>query len=146
MGIDLQLLSDRLEISDLLHRYAHAVDSKDWALYARCFTPDARIDYSSSGGAAGSFAEVAEWIAKTMDIFSMTQHFVTNSLVTIDGDKASGRAYFYNPMTLPDQDGGVQYLIVGGYYNDRYARTAEGWRITERIEETAFMDGPFKRA
>jgi hypothetical protein len=146
MGLDLQRLSDRLEINDLLHRYAHAVDRKDWDLYAQCFTADAHIDYSSSGGVAGPFPDVAAWIAKTMEIFSMTQHFVTNSLVTIDGDHATGRAYFYNPMILAGQDRGVQYMIVGGYYNDRYMRTADGWRIAERIEESAFMDGPFTRA
>ncbi|MDQ3145604.1 MAG: nuclear transport factor 2 family protein, partial [Actinomycetota bacterium] len=36
-------LADRLEIDDLLTRYAVAIDTKDWGLLATCFTPDARI-------------------------------------------------------------------------------------------------------
>ena len=42
--MDLQTLGDRLEINDLLTRYAHSVDSKDWTLYRSVFTEDAFID------------------------------------------------------------------------------------------------------
>jgi hypothetical protein len=48
-------------------------------------------------------------------------------------------------MKLPNAAGGSDMLIVGGYYNDRFVRTRDGWRICERIEEMAFMDGPFSR-
>jgi hypothetical protein len=144
--MDLQTLADRLEINDLLNRYADSVDRQDWDQLATCFTPDAHIDYSASGGAEGSYPEVAKWLADTLKLFAMTQHFVTNSHVSIDGDAATGRAYFYNPMTLTGADGGTDFLIVGGYYKDDYARTANGWRITNRREEMAFMDGPFRRA
>jgi 3-phenylpropionate/cinnamic acid dioxygenase small subunit len=144
--MDLQQLTDRLDINDLLNRYADAVDRQDWEQLATCFTPDASIDYSASGGVAGTYPDVAKWLADTMKLFSMTQHLVTNSRVTIDGDIATGRAYFYNPMTLAGADGGTDFLIVGGYYNDRFVRTGDGWRIAERREEMAFMDGPFRRA
>jgi len=143
--MDLQDLSDRLEINDLLTRYADAVDRKDWDQLATCFTADATIDYSASGGAAGVFPDVRDWLATTMPLFTMTQHFVTNSRVELNGDEAEGRAYFYNPMTLSGADGGTDFLIVGGYYNDRYRRTTDGWRIIDRREEMAFMDGPFRR-
>ena len=51
--MDVQTLADRIEINDLLTRYAHAVDSKDWALYRTVFTNDAHIDYESAGGIKG---------------------------------------------------------------------------------------------
>jgi len=144
--MDATYVADRLEINDLLNRYADAVDRQDWDQLATCFTPDAKIDYSASGGAAGDFGEVRQWLADTMKMFTMTQHFVTNSRVEINGGEATGRAYFYNPMTLKGGDGETEFLIVGGYYNDRYVRTAAGWRIVDRREEMAFMDGPFRRA
>ena len=31
--MDLRALSDRVEIEDLLTRYAHAVDTRNWDLY-----------------------------------------------------------------------------------------------------------------
>ena len=144
MGHDLQALSDRLDIQDLLHRYTQAVDTRDWGLYRSCFTADATIDYTASGGARGTLEEVTAWISETLSMFSMTQHFVTNTLLIVTGDQATGRSYFYNPMILAG-DGPAQHLIVGGYYNDLFRRDAHGWRIAERIEEMAFMDGPFTR-
>ncbi|MBA3303792.1 MAG: nuclear transport factor 2 family protein [Acidimicrobiia bacterium] len=133
-------LADRLEIDDLLTRYAVAIDTKDWGLLATCFTPDARIDYSSVGGAKGSYPEVAKWLEETLALFPMTQHFVNNRHVTLDGDAATGRSYFYNPMGSPDGKGGLKLFFVGGYYNDVFSRTADGWRIVERVEENAWFD------
>ena len=53
---------DWLDITALINRYAQAVDGKDWALYASCFTTDAEIDYSSAGGARGGVAESTAWL------------------------------------------------------------------------------------
>ena len=56
--------------------------------------------------------------------------------------RATSRTYFYNPMVAPKNGGGgIQMFYVGGYYNDRLVRTADGWRIADRFEETAWMDG-----
>jgi ketosteroid isomerase-like protein len=139
MPADLQYLSDRLEIEDLLHRYAEAVEQKDWSLLATCFTPDAAVDYSASGGAKGSFDEASAFLAQTIPMFSATHFLVANSRVELAGDEATARTHFQTTMVLSN-DGGSQYLIVGGYYNDRLRRTDDGWRITERVEEPAFMD------
>ena len=45
-----QEIADRIEIDDLITRYATAVDTKDWDLYRTVFTDDAVIDYTSAGG------------------------------------------------------------------------------------------------
>ena len=54
MALSNEEISDRLEISDLLTRYCTAIDAKDYELLDECFTPDARVDYVSSGGITGS--------------------------------------------------------------------------------------------
>jgi 3-phenylpropionate/cinnamic acid dioxygenase small subunit len=36
--MDVQQVSDHLEITALLHRYARAVDTKDWPLWRSVFT------------------------------------------------------------------------------------------------------------
>lgn len=133
-----QHLADRFEIDDLLTRYATAVDTCDWDLYSTCFTEDAFIDYTSAGGIKGNYPEVRDWLAKTLPMFSMTQHVVGNRVIQIDGDKATARSIFYNPMGLPDGDGGQKLFFEGGYYNDQLVRTADGWRISERIEESSY--------
>jgi 3-phenylpropionate/cinnamic acid dioxygenase small subunit len=138
---DAQQLVDRRAIDDLLTRYAAAIDTKDWDLLDTCFTPDAFIDYTSAGGTKGNYPEVRAWLAEALAAFPMTQHLVTNRTVTLDGDTGRGRAYFYNPMGSPGPDGAMQLFFVGGYYNDRFVRTPDGWRIAERIEETAWFHG-----
>ena len=136
-SMTLQQLSDRIEIDDLLTRYATGLDGKDWDLWASCFTPDARIDYSAAGGITGSLEEVRRWLAEVMDRFPMTQHLVTNKVVQIDGDRATCRSALINPMGVPDGDG-MMLWIEGGYYSDELVRTGDGWRIAERIEQPTF--------
>jgi len=141
MTLSLQQLSDRIEIDDLLIRYTRAIDEKDWLLLDACFTPDAHLDYTSAGGVAGDYPEVRAWLEKALAPFPMTVHYVTNSLVELDGDSATGRTAVFNPMGFPGEDGGRRIFYVGAYYNDRLVRTDDGWRIRERIEKTAFMQG-----
>jgi 3-phenylpropionate/cinnamic acid dioxygenase small subunit len=134
-----QEIADRIEIDDLLTRYATAIDTKNWALLATCFTPDAFIDYTSAGGIRGRFPEVAQWLAQVLDMFPMTQHLVTNrAVVIVDRDAATSRSAFFNPMGLSADDDGFVLFFEGGYYNDTLVRTAEGWRIAERIEESCY--------
>lgn len=135
--MDLQQIADRIEIDDLLTRYATALDGKDWDLWASCFTPDAFIDYTAAGGVKGGVSEVKQWLAEVMANFEMTQHLVTNRAVLLDGDRATSRSSLINPMGMRDE-GGMVVFIDGGYYHDRLVRTAEGWRISERIEEPTF--------
>ena len=134
----LQDAADRLEIDDLLTRYATAVDTKDWDLFAACFTPDAYIDYTSAGGIKGTLSEVQRWLAQVLAAFPMTQHLVTNRAVVIVGDSATSRSGFFNPMGLPGAAGGLVLFFEGGYYNDKLVRTAAGWRIAERVEESSY--------
>ena len=137
MAMTLQQIADRIEIDDLLTRYAAALDSKDWDLFSTCFTPDAAIDYTAAGGIKGTLPEVRSWLAEVMPRFPMTQHLVTNRSVQLDGDSATCRSYLFNPMGA---QGGEEMVLFfeGGYYRDRLRRTPDGWRIIERIEEPTY--------
>jgi 3-phenylpropionate/cinnamic acid dioxygenase small subunit len=135
--LTLQEISDRLEIDDLLTRYATGVDRRDWDLWETCFTPDALIDYSAFGGIRGNVKEVRRWLEEIMVRFSMTQHLVINREVQLDGDTATCRSGFYNPMALPIGEERLLFFC-GGYYCDKLVRTAQGWRIRERIEEFSY--------
>ena len=139
-------LSDRLQINDLLTRYTVAIDTKDWKLLDTCFTPDAQVDYTTSGGTKGPYPEVRKWLEKALAPFPMTVHFISNTTVDIDGDEASSRTYVLNPMGFPKDDGSLHIFTVGAYYVDKLVHTEDGWRIANRFEEQAFLDGSLPEA
>lgn len=138
---DLQAITDRLEIEDVLSRYAWAIDTKEFDGLDDVFTPDAHLDYTSSGGEAGAYPEVKAWLAAVLPHFPAYQHFVTNKQITVDGDAATSRSEFYNPMVMGKGDGTTSIFFVGGQYHDHLVRTANGWRITERVEISIWTDG-----
>ena len=136
-------LSDRLEIDDLLTRYASAIDTREWDMLDSVFTADAELDYRSAGGIKGTYPEIKAWFAEVLPIFAWTQHLVLNRAVDLDPTGAGGRSRsgFLNPngLTIHDKP---WLFTVGGYYHDRLARTDDGWRITSRLEETLWWTNP----
>jgi hypothetical protein len=133
-------LADRVAIEETLARYCRAIDSGEWDLLDTVFTPDAVLDYTSSGGIRGVFPDVKAWLAKVLPLFAVRQHYVTNREITIDGDTATSQAYLYNPMGTRRADGGVDLFFTGGVYKDRWRRTPNGWRIVERVETELWRD------
>lgn len=139
--LTLEQISDRIQIDDLLTRYTVAIDTKDWELLDTCFTPDAEVDYTTSGGIKGAYPEVRAWLAKALAAFPVTQHFISNSVVELRGDRASAKTYVYNPMCTDKPGGGHHVFNVGAYYIDELVYTDAGWRIAKRFEQQAFFDG-----
>ncbi|MGV0834851.1 nuclear transport factor 2 family protein [Mycolicibacterium thermoresistibile] len=126
------------EITALLHRYARAVDTKDWDLYRSVFTDDAHIDYSSAGAIAGPRDEVADWLASGFAAIPWSMHYITNvEVLSHDGDTATVQAMFYNPMQLP---GMSEMSACGGYYHHELVRTADGWRSRALREDNVWFD------
>lgn len=137
--MDLQQISDELEITALLHRYARAVDTKDWDLYRSVFTADAHIDYSSAGAIAGGREQVTDRLAQGFAAIPMSMHYITNIESRIDGDTARVRAMFYNPMRLP---GMTDLSYCGGYYHHELVRTGDGWRSCNLREDNVWFVNP----
>ena len=132
-------VSDRLELSDLLDAYARGIDTKDWDLVASVFTPDATLDYSAFGGPKGSPADVISWVSASVSAFPMTQHHITNRTFEIDGDAASSAAELFAPMGMAAGEGKMTMLFTGGVYNDTYRRTPDGWKISSRVCDRAWL-------
>lgn len=133
----LEQLLDRLEIDDLLTRYATAIDTSNFDLLDDVFTADAQIDYTSAGGIAGDFPTVKAWLAEVLAHFPAYQHLVANRTVAFDGDTATSVSMFFNPMVQKNGD----TFLCGGEYHDRLIRGPEGWRILQRIEKTVWTYG-----
>jgi hypothetical protein len=135
----LQQISDRIEIQDVLVRYSHCIDTRDWDGLDDVFTPDAFIDYSALGGSKGTLKETKEFLARAMVMFKSFQHMISNLVVEIDGDQATARSICHNPMVM-DREGKEHVFICGLWYVDKLVRTDAGWRIAERVEERCYVE------
>lgn len=136
--LELQTISDRIEIDDLITTYTRAVDTLDWDRFDTVFTEDATIDYTASGGIKGTRDEVRRWLAETLPMFSSMQHYVAQKEVVLAGDTAEVRVYLMNPMQIAQPDGSTWQMEVGGYYVHQLVRTVDGWRSRELVEELAW--------
>lgn len=129
--LSLAEISDRLEIQQLLVDYSTAIDTKRFDDLDRVFTPDAHIDYTELGGIAGTYPDVKAWLAEVLPNFPAYFHMLGNFDIRIDGDTARSRTILFNPMKLGEDD---QIMFCGLWYDDEFVRTAEGWRMTRRVE------------
>jgi len=134
--LSLAEISDRLEIQQLLIDYSMAIDRRLFDDLDAVFTSDAYIDYRAMGGIDGQFPEVKAWLAEVLPNFPAYAHMLGNFDVRIDGDKASSRTICFNPMVLPGLE--QQVLFCGLWYEDEFVRTADGWRMSRRVETKCF--------
>jgi 3-phenylpropionate/cinnamic acid dioxygenase small subunit len=136
--LSLAEISDRLAVSDLLNRYATAMDSRNWDLLAACFTDDARLDYDTSGvfGRQDFVEHCAEGLAR----MKATQHRVTNQVITLDGDQAQATSYVV-AQHVRDNDA---TFTLGGTYHDDLVRTGDEWRIASRQFVTSWKAGKLR--
>ncbi|MDO3402865.1 nuclear transport factor 2 family protein [Mycolicibacterium neoaurum] len=133
--LSIEEISDRLEIQQLLIAYSTAIDSRRFDDLDQVFTADAYIDYRAMGGVDGRYPEVKAWLSEVLPNFPAYAHMLGNVDVRIAGDTATSRTLCFNPMVL---GGEGQVLFCGLWYDDEFVRTAEGWRMTKRVEEKCF--------
>jgi hypothetical protein len=138
MTLTLQEISDRMEIQDLLYRYAELIDGKRFDELEEVFAEDAHIDYSAMGGSVGNREETIAFLKKVMPMFPHTQHSNANVQIRVDGDRGTGRVMCFNPQEMDLPGGGTQVMMFGLWYLDEYVRTEAGWRIQRRSEEKSW--------
>jgi hypothetical protein len=138
--MDLQQLSDRVEIGDLLVRYSEALNESDWDAWASCFTADAFVDYTTAGGIAGTVAEAVASLSAMLSIFDMRIGRIANVHVEFDGsDTARVSSQYSMVMRIPAAEGASPTFIdAAGWYDDIAVRTDSGWRLSRRVERLAY--------
>jgi len=142
--VDLQEISDRLEIADVVTRYTRAIDTGDWDKLDTVFTPDADIDYVQSGGIHDTYAVVKPWLAEMLPaFFPHRMHTIGQVDVpwTPDAAELEVCAYFDNPMPMDDGQGGTKIVEVGGIYHHTMVRTPDGWRSRKLVEQVVWKRG-----
>jgi hypothetical protein len=142
--VELQEISDRMEIEGVVIRYTRGIDTGEWDLLDSVFTPDAEIDYTESGGIADTFPAVKKWLAEVLPAFFPKRMHSLHQLdisFTEGGDEALCTAYFHNPMPMDDGQGGEKVVEFGGLYHHTMTRTPDGWRSRRLHEEIVWKRG-----
>ena len=133
---DLQAIADRVEIEALRGEYTDAVMMRDYGRVASLFTEDGALRMPNVPVELAGWEEIRAWgerVPAFVDYFVQTTHPGT---IQLDGDTASGRAYLQEIIRLRDGSSHLNYAI----YHDRYQRTADGWKFTERVYEVRYHD------
>ena len=133
---DLQAIADRFEIEALPGEFTDAVMMGDYDRFASLFThggawrmPHIPVELVGREEIRAGIEQLqGHW-----DYFVQTPHPGT---IQLEGDTASGRAYISEFGRLRDGSSHLNYAV----YHDRYQRTTDGWKFTERIYEIRYLD------
>jgi ketosteroid isomerase-like protein len=133
---DLRTIADRVEIEALRGEFSDAVMMNDHDRLASLFTPDGivRIPFGNIEAAGREqIRTLGERRQALAEFFLQTTHPGT---IQLDGDTATGRAYLSEVARLRDGNSHLNYFT----YHDRYQRTPEGWKFTERVADFRYID------
>jgi ketosteroid isomerase-like protein len=133
---DLQAVADRVEIEALRGEFTDAAMMRDYDRLASLFTHDGALRMPNVPAELVGREEIRAWgerVPALVDFFVQTTHPGT---IRLDGDTASGRAYLAELIGLRDGRSDLNYAI----YHDRYQRTADGWKFTERVYDVRYLD------
>lgn len=115
--------ADMVAIQQVLARYPHAVDDRDWDALAGVFTDDAVCEMSDVGLPTTRGRKALVALFDRID--HPVAHHLVDPVVDLDGpDHATVRSKWL--VTLVDR------TTFGGTYTDEFLRTAGGWRICHR--------------
>ncbi|MBA4024063.1 MAG: nuclear transport factor 2 family protein [Gordonia sp.] len=117
---------------------ARAMDERNWGEIEKLAVPDATGDFGD--GAVSSAAEIVALLRRYLDDCGPTQHLIGNVVIDVSGDSATSRAYVAD-MHLGVGDLEGQYFRTLGDYHDSWARTADGWKLTDRTKRHSGMLG-----
>lgn len=127
--------ADWLAICNLKADYCRLLDTKDWDGWKALFIEDAVIDTRPSGGTLEKGREA--FVTSVMGSLenAQTAHQVHSPQITLVGDEA--RAIW----AMQDRVKKGEWALTGyGHYEERYVRTADGWKIASQTLSRLIME------
>jgi hypothetical protein len=113
------------EIRQLKYRYLRTLDLKLWDEFEQTFVPEATGDYGEGLTFADRSALVG-YLRENLGPTLVTMHHCHHPEISVDGDAAAGRWYLEDKVISVEH----RFVLEGAaFYEDRYVRTPEGWRI-----------------
>ncbi len=126
---------DRVQIEALRGEFTDAAMMRDYDRLAALFTPDGALRIPGAADLAGR-EQIRAWGERVPQIVGFFIQNTHPGTIRLDGDAASGRAYISELIGLRDGSSHLNHAI----YHDRYRRTPDGWRFTERVYEIRYLD------
>ncbi|MHB1583570.1 MAG: nuclear transport factor 2 family protein [Acidimicrobiales bacterium] len=122
-------IEDRLEITELVARYNHAVDSGDGEAFAGTFTDDGALDVGAR--VIEGRAALAAFAAQLPENVRAPRHIASNLL--IDGNDGAATLSAYVQMFSLTGDPPRQAVAASGLYDDRLVKIDGRWRFERRV-------------
>ena len=116
-------------IRELMARYCFHFDNGEFDAWLDLFTPDGAFNLGKMGRFSGR--ESLQGFLETLPLTNglpMMRHCVMNSIVAVDGDRATAQSY-----VLVVRGGEDLAVRVAARYEDQLTKTASGWRFKERV-------------
>lgn len=126
--------TDIVLLKQLAYRYAAAIDACDADGLCAVFMPGGRL-HSYHPDAETPFADLAghdqlrQIPEKMRDMFAQTMHVMTNHLVDVQGDTATGQLLCTARHLIKDRENTMNVMIR---YIDSYERHDGAWKIADR--------------
>jgi ketosteroid isomerase-like protein len=136
MSDDFQAIADRVEIEALRGEFTDAVMMRDYDRAASLFTPDGALRMPNIPAELVGQEQIRAWGRRVPSFVEFLVQNTHPGIIQLDGDTATGRAYMSEIGRAIDGPSGLNYAI----YHDRYQRTADGWKFTERVYEVRYED------
>jgi hypothetical protein len=133
---DLQNIADRVEIDALRGEFTDAAMMRDYDRLASLFTPGGALRMPNIPAELAGQDQIRAFGARVPEVVDFLVQTTHPGLIQLDGDTASGRAYMQELARTRDGRSELNYAI----YHDRYQRTGDGWKFTERVYEVRYRD------
>jgi len=128
----IRALQDRADVTDVLYRYASAIDRFDLAGVRSTLTDDLWAQYGNAEPVVGGDA-VAGWIGEATAGVVWQHHLLSVYHVAVDGDRATALVYHTSHQVFEEAPDTAK-LLVGRYHNE-LRRESGGWRISRLVLE-----------
>src|SRR5882757_161244 len=133
---DFQAIADRVEIEALRGEFTDAAMMRDYDRVASLFTPDGALRMPNIPAELAGREQIRAWGERVPALVDFLVQNTHPGTIQLDGDTASGRAYMQELGRARDSRSELNYAI----YHDRYQRTGDGWKFTERVYEVRYHD------
>ncbi|WP_441961476.1 nuclear transport factor 2 family protein [Mycolicibacterium houstonense] len=128
-------IADKLEVTELLYRYAELIDAGDFDGVGELLGRGAFMGVSGASAIAALFASTTRRFPDHGNT-PRTRHLVLNPIVDVDGARATARSTF---CVVQNTDNVPLQPIVVGRYADAFARDEHGWYFTERTVDVEMV-------
>jgi ketosteroid isomerase-like protein len=136
MSDSFQAIADRVEIEALRGEFTDAAMMGDYERAASLFTPDGALRMPNIPAELVGQEQIRAWGERVPNFVEFLIQNTHPGIIQLNGDTATGRAYMSEIGRLLDGPAELNYAI----YHDRYQRTADGWKFTERVYEVRYHD------